>query len=620
MLKERYVNDKLSSVLTPQKDYKPYPKIEDRAAWESLPEQVRDKLIREGEKYLGFEWPATPLVRFLDFQRNGNRSRYERLYFLRRHALAHLLMAECVEDQSRFLDDIANGIWCICEESTWVVPAHIVQLPDVEDHIIDLFSSETANLLAWTYYLIKSRLDRVSTRIAERIRLETRKRIFEPYLKRNDFWWMGIIKDENHHVNNWNPWINSNCLAAFLLMEEDESRRTEAVAKIMTTLDHFLDMYHDDGGCDEGPGYWVRAGASLFDCLELLYDVSGGEIDIYHETKIQNIGRYIYRVYIDDDYFINFADGGARMKIDPFLVYRFGRRIGDEYLTSLAAAFYQREREQSLDQIAHFSPLRVLPALQIFEELDEFQGGLPYVRDVWMDGIQVMVAREKEGTAEGLYLATKGGHNNESHNHNDVGNFIVFSDGKPVFIDVGVETYTAKTFSKDRYDIWTMQSAFHNLPTVNGIMQHAGEAYRAAKVKYSSNDEMAEVSLDIASAYPGEAGIRSWIRTCRMIRGPKARIEVIDDFQLEDASDDVLLTLMTPCEPYVGSGEISLPPQDACHVTMEFDDDILSASYERIEIQDSRLLQSWGDHIYRILLKLKDPVKEGRIVIRITQS
>ncbi len=90
--------------------------------------------------------------------------------------------------------------------------------------------------------------------------------------------------------------------------------------------------------------------------------------------------------------------------------------------------------------------------------------------------------RSSEGSAEGLYLAAQGGHNAESHNHNDVGNFIVYADGEPAIIDVGVETYTAKTFSAQRYEIWTMQSAYHNLPTVNGVMQGAGRQFEARDV------------------------------------------------------------------------------------------------------------------------------------------
>ena len=88
---------------------------------------------------------------------------------------------------------------------------------------------------------------------------------------------------------------------------------------------------------------------------------------------------------------------------------------------------------------------------------------------------EIMTARSFPNSSEGLYIAAKGGNNAENHNHNDVGNFIIYCDGKPVIIDVGVETYIQKTFSKDRYDIWTMQSQYHNLPTINGVQQKNGE-------------------------------------------------------------------------------------------------------------------------------------------------
>ena len=62
--------------------------------------------------------------------------------------------------RGRFMDDIANGVWLMCEETYWGVPAHIgiqkrgAGLPDVTEPTIDLFAAETAELLAWTSYLL----------------------------------------------------------------------------------------------------------------------------------------------------------------------------------------------------------------------------------------------------------------------------------------------------------------------------------------------------------------------------------------------------------------------------------------------------------------------------------
>lgn len=98
--------------------------------------------------------------------------------------------------------------------------------------------------------------------------------------------------------------------------------------------------------------------------------------------------------------------------------------------------------------------------------------------------LDLVTACRKEGSAEGFSHATQAAGNGHSHGHNDSGSFIIFRNGELVFIDVGPEAYTATTFSKDRYTLWTMQSAYHNLPTIGGIMQHDGAPYRASDLKY----------------------------------------------------------------------------------------------------------------------------------------
>ena len=77
----------------------------------------------------------------------------------------------------------------------------------------------------------------------------------------------------------------------------------------------------------------------------------------------------------------------------------------------------------------------------------------PWVRDAWLgsEDMQMMVARDRAGSTQGFFVAAWGGHNAQSHNHNDVGNCVVFVDGQPVFVDLGAPTYTAKTFSSRRY-------------------------------------------------------------------------------------------------------------------------------------------------------------------------
>lgn len=51
-----------------------------------------------------------------------------------------------------------------------------------------------------------------------------------------------------------------------------------------------------------------------------------------------------------------------------------------------------------------------------------------------------------ERAAWGVVFLAKGGHNDEEHNHNDVGSFSIALDGDPLVVDAGVNTHTAQTF------------------------------------------------------------------------------------------------------------------------------------------------------------------------------
>ena len=176
---------------------------------------------------------------------------------------------------------------------------------------------------------------------------------------------------------------------------------------------------------------------------------------------------------------MNMGDAPARVRPDPELVYAYGTRIGDSEMTGFGAFLARRRGEY---RPAANTLGRILPALLSTDDLSKATPREPLLADVWLPDLQLMAARSAPGTGDGLYLSTFGGHNAQSHNHNDVGNFVVYADGKPVLVDVGVEVYTAKTFSARRYEIWTMQSAYHNLPTINGVQQKEGPAFRARDV------------------------------------------------------------------------------------------------------------------------------------------
>ncbi|PYP23248.1 MAG: hypothetical protein DMD55_17800 [Gemmatimonadetes bacterium] len=604
----------LAAALIPVAQWHPYPTIQDRAEWQGVPQEIRAGFIREAQQYLGTTWERIPATVTLQYIRSGNRSNYDALNTRQREKLATLVFAEVFENQGRFLDEIADGIWAICEQTYWGSTAHLgmqragTGLPDVTEPIVDLFAAETGALLAWTDYLLGDRLDEVSPLIRKRMRAEVDRRVLTPALQRDDFWWMGF--GERKNINNWNPWINSNWLAAVLLLEADPPRRTGSVYKIMRSLDNFINIYPDDGASDEGPGYWGRAGASLFD-NQLLRSATNGTIDIYRAPLVRSMGQYIYRVYINDQYFIPMGDASAKLTPDAELVYQYGKRIGDPVMQGFGALLAQRRGPY---RPGSSSPGRILPALFVAREIATAQAAEPLLGSVWLADLQLMAARSTPNSDVGLYVAAWGGHNAQSHNHNDVGNFIVYGDGKPVLIDLGVETYSAKTFSSQRYEIWTMQSAYHNLPTINGVLQAAGREFQAKNLSFNETANRVTFSADIASAYPAAAAVQRWQRRVTLDRKAPA-LELEDKYELKQWKEPVRLNLMTPL-----SVDTSKP--GAVHLggryVLTFDAHELHAAAEAIPITDEHLRSVWGDRVERLVLTTQGTALRGsyRVMLR----
>ena len=613
----------LDGALVAREAFRPYPPASDHAAWERLvPEDRRRAFVAAAEEQLEKPWAVLPATRFLDYVRDGNRSRYEELLFSRREKLGLLVLGETLENRGRFADAIADGVWLLCEESFWGVPAHVgaqkrgAGLPDVTEPVVDLFAAETGALLAWTDYLVGERLDAVHPLVRERLRLEVDRRILTPALERDDFWWMGFTPRE---VNNWNPWINSNWLAAALLLDRDSSRRTRAVAKIARSLDRFVDAYPDDGGCDEGPSYWGRAGASLFEALELVHAATGGRVDVYREPVVRAIGRYIANAHVAGEWYVNIGDASARVSPDPELVFRYGRATGDETLAAFGAWLAGRRGPYGPGDVDHYGSLaRALPALLDGGALARAAAAEPLPAEVWLPDLQMMAARETPGRIDGLYVAAWGGHNAQSHNHNDVGNVIVFADGRPLLVDAGVGEYTSKTFSPRRYEIWTMQSGWHNLPAVNGADQQDGASFRARDVSFSATPASVRLSLDLAAAYPPEAQVARYRREVTLDRR-RGEVVLAEEYALGACREPLRLHFLAAVEPDVATpGRVRLRPGGDAGATaarphvLLYDAKRFAASVEAKEIEDARLAPVWGARLYRITLAARACRTSGR--------
>jgi len=576
MFLEKYKKD-INTLLLPKECYNPYPKYEERSKWGSIPADIKSTLIKRGEKYLSYKFEqvlATDLVKAASKE-------YTSPSIIKSHenltALIECVIAECIEGKERFIPQILNGILLKCEESAWFASANSYMhkngpciIPDIDDPIIDLKSARTASTLAFIHYTLISKLDSIDENIGKRLRFEIRKRILKPFYERKDIWWMAFTRKINpimqilHPINNWTPYCTYHCLTSILLLEDNWEKRQIGVNKSMDIMDNYLNYYSNDGCLDEGVGYWFMAAGATMDYLISLYDVTNGEINIYDNTKIIEMGEFIYKAYVGENYFINYADARTYNECLNNKIVRYARKTNNDTLLRFGLKFYNKtsymkaletftDYENTLYYVFNFETIENNFYLNDTRSKDYL------LKDVFYESCQVMIARENNYEDNGLFLSCKGGHNDESHNHNDVGNFVIFNDSKPIIIDVGVEAYTKKTFSKNRYDIWSMQSKYHNVPIINSNSQSVGHTFKAKNVTYNKNNDYSELSFSLKDVYSETTGIDYYNRKITLHRNINAYITIEEDFNMYNVDNTFSYTFMTPCKvEEIKKGELIL--------------------------------------------------------------
>jgi hypothetical protein len=598
--------EQVKSALITHQQWVPYPAYPDRAEWDKLLNDNKALLIERAEKALSYPWEVVKAVDYLEFERSGNRTVMEAPFGRNNEALASLLLGELAEGKGRFIDQLINGVFHACEMTSWVLSAHLGaaqhaggSLPDFKEHVIDLTAGDMGSLLAWTYYFFHAEFDKVNPLISERLRTELQERILDTYMQEDRFWWMAFNLEPGGMVNNWNPWCNFNVLQCFLLLENDRDKLAKAVYRTMLSVDKFINYTHTDGGCEEGPSYWGHAAGKMYDYLQILSDGTGGKVSVFTNQMIRNMGEYIVRSYVGNDWVVNFADASARGGGDAPIIYRYGKAVNSDMMMQ-HAAFMNRKNDRKLS--FGRDVFRTLQSLLYAPELNALQGAPQSPAWSWYPETEFCYMTNTNG----FFVAAKGGYNNESHNHNDIGTFSLYLHTTPVFIDAGVGTYTRLTFSSERYTIWTMQSNYHNLPMINGVPQKFGSGYKSSEVKF--DPRRMSFSLNIAKAYPEEAAVKTWTRAYSL---GKNELQITDNFELEKPTQANTLHFLT-------WGDVNIAEAGKVVVTVKgekavliYDKDRFEASKETIVLDDPRLSNVWGTEICRVSLKARKAEAKG---------
>jgi hypothetical protein len=398
--------------------------------------------------------PQLPFSAYRKFIEEGSRKESEAIYFERRKQLAALCLylqyhQKTERDSRQVLNYFQELLWSVVNEFSWCVAAHLPQ--DKEGFLenpatqIDLFAAETSATLAEILYIHS---DIIHPFIQRQIRNLITERVFEPFLQKS--WWWETVQ------SNWCAVCCGSIGMTALLLEQGKRRRV-LLDKVDRGLVHYLNSFGEDGACEEGIGYWVY-GFGYY----IYYIAMRKDLDPEYKLKAEVIGKlkklaeFPRLVQMSENSFVPFSDVPARTLIPTGLL-----------------SYLQQEFEVDMPALSQITPF----------DFDNCYRFAHISRNLWWTDSRIFRSELKSEAVYlsnrqwllqrsiGFFFAVKGGHNNEQHNHNDVGSFVLAIDGELFIADLGAGRYTADYFGEKRYEYVQTRSRYHNLPLIKGQEQ-----------------------------------------------------------------------------------------------------------------------------------------------------
>lgn len=580
----------------------PFPPASDRRIWGSgvLPDEDTAVILRAAEAAAGTPPAVLPASVYLEVKRTAQRESYETRANQREANLTSLVLAECLEYRGRFQDAILDYAWAICEESSWAWPAHQYDLADMENPVIDLIAAAKGWLLAEVDMLLGDTLDPM---LRQRIRYEVNRRLFVPYLERNDFWWMYDTADRP--ANNWTAVCNAGVISAALYLETDHNRLAAMIYKALGSLQDYLNTFDRDGGSSEGPGYWAYGFGNYVMLAHLLEQRTNGHIKLMDDDRIYNIARFPLRTRLSPGFYVNFSDSSPHAEIPAHVLGYLAERLNLPALRGLIA-------EQPT------SPSRyqwLTTALrEIFWLVEADTPAQPEKRD-WFSEMMWFITRHDPANPDGLVLAAKGGHNHEMHNQNDIGSFIVHYNGESLIAELGAARYTRDYFNDQRYTFFVAQSGSHSCPIPNDQQQAQGREHTAQLLNLETSDTADTITFELKDAYPPDTDIESLKRTLTLHRD-RSQVELIDKITYVTRPHKFESVLITLGHVEIEAGSVQIIGERG-HLHITYDPDVVHPRLEMVEQVD---LASGMTDIGRIIFALSNPAQTAKVHLVITPS
>ena len=537
-----------------------------------------DAILRDYEKVCIGEIETTKFSKFRLFKDKGDRTSYQEVFFKRQHRM-YIMAIMCLlyPENEEHLTLLQDTIWEICDQYVWALPAHIGNIEVNDNCELDLDATSMALALA----LIKTMLGkRLHPLIKSRIDYEIDRRIIKPFMEKRWHW--------EYRQNNWTA-VCAGSVGCTVMLNRPEL--FELVRdRINEDMASYISSYKEDGVCVEGPGYWSYGFSYFIEYAEMQRDFTKGQFDLLKSDKIRQISSFLQKLFLDKDVIVNYGDCGSDVKVPAGFMYGLKTLYPNDvelppaprmlveahYFTSCLRAFTYYNSEFCAKDISKNA-------------------------EYYMQNCGWFVKRTPK-----YGFSARGGCNGESHNHNDVGSFILSIDNEQLLIDMGCRPYTKQYFEDGiRYTFLETSSRGHNTPIINGKYQaNIPEAYP------TTSYENGVFSVDFKVAYD----IPELKALVRDYSFDEKSITVLDKFEIEDSAS-FTERLVSYIEPTISDGCI-----DYGKVRVVFDGAIAAARVEKdthaIELNQDGSIKK-GVDVCLISIDVKEPKNSFSFTIEV---
>jgi hypothetical protein len=592
------------AALLPQKATGTGPACSDRQAWGAADVQAKLKpWVTYAESLLNKPFPAWSDDAYLTYSRTGSRGEGEAMLRDRFAWFDPLVLAECAEAKGRFIALINATITELVKQPTWTLPAHDIDLLSFhqKQFQVELRSADFAHSLAQNLYLLGNW---VTPPVRQQAAQAMRARVFDPILQSLK---TGLGHGWLKAPSNWNAVCTAGVTGAALAGIDSLAERAVFAASAERSSKFYIEGFPADGYATEGLSYW-NFGFSWYAVLrQVMVNNTRGSVDLFAGEKIRAVASF-----------------GPNIQMRPGVSAAFG----DSLVNTVPDAFTMAYVSEALaagppSRLLDMRPGVLIRATQVVMMLFPDVRGAgsasaspPVGTSHWFADAGVLVSRAvaAEDKLAATFKAGGKGGGNGGHSHNDLGSYAIASDTEQPVGDVGKTNYTAKTFSKDRYQIRALSSYGHPVPLVAGQLQRLATDVQLATpvVSLSAAEDVMAIELAPAYAVPALKSLKRTFRHTRAHAGAPSSVSVDDQFEFSSAqSFETALTTL-------GSWRQGAPDK----LLLTGNKRTLEASIEASGPWElvPELIKEEGLSFTRLGIRLKTPSAAGFVRVRFVES